>query len=166
MTRRHRRTVPTALGMALLLLLAACGGSDDPEPTLIGSRITATEGLNPTTDNRPAPVVLRIYELTDNRKFLSAGFFDLFDNDDAFLGPDLLAKTELVIPPGQDLPIQRQVSDQTRYIGILAGFRDVESANWRASLPIEPEDDNSFTVILDARSVSVRRPEGGFLGVF
>lgn len=147
-----------ALAVGLALLLAGCGGQ--PKPTVFKSQIQATAELNPNSAGEPSPVVLRIYELADNRKFNSAEFFELYDNDAAFLGADYLGRTEIVVEPGQTIPYDRSVSPQTAWVGVVAAFRDVETAQWRQTLAVTPEKKTRFSLSLDARSVRIVKDKG------
>lgn len=154
------------VALALAPLLVSCGGgSGQPDPSELNGAIVASEGLNPNAAGEPSPVVIRIYELTDNRKFLSAEFFELFDNDTAFLGEDYLGSTELVIEPGTEIPYTREVSGDTRWVGVIAGFREVETANWRDSIKVEPESRTRFNIQIEPQSIRITKTRNRILGL-
>ena len=90
----------------------------------------------------------------------SAEFFELYDNDAAFLGADYLGRTEIVIEPGQTIPYDRSVSGETAWVGVVAAFRDVETAQWRQTLAVTPEKKPRFSLSLDARSVRIVKDKG------
>lgn len=160
--RARRRETARAAGRAarlvgaglLAVLLAACGTS----PTKLSLDITASGTLNPNSENQPSPVVLRVYELKTPDGFNGAGFFDLFDNDTKTLGGDLLGKREFEIAPGQKTSYNNQISPESQYVGILAGYRDVDNATWRTTAPVEAETTNSFIVRLEQLAVSLSQP--------
>lgn len=113
----------------LPLLLAACAG---PSPGRIDARFVTTEDLNPDPEGQASPIVVRIYQLGSPVAFSNASFFSLYDNDAAELGADLKGKEEIELQPGQELIVARELKPEARFLGILAGYRDIENASWRA----------------------------------
>jgi len=124
-----RRVVPTAAAMVLALsVVAGCLGN----PTRIAANIAAAEDLNPDHRGRASPLVVRIYELKSDLAFNNASFFALYDDDEAELGADLVGKEEIELRPGEDTVYTRKLGEDTRFVGILAGYRDIDNASWRA----------------------------------
>ncbi len=134
MTRMIRRVLQTATGLALAVSLVGCMMGF---PTRIEANIAAAQDLNPDYQGRASPLVVRIYHLKSDLAFNNASFFALYDNDTGELGTDLLGKEELELLPGQDLVYSRELGPETRYVGILAGYRDIENASWRAVAPVK-----------------------------
>lgn len=164
MTGRNRRRAgaarlaTTAARLAatglVAALLAACGTS----PTKLSLDIAASGTLNPNSEQQPSPVVLRVYELKTPDGFNGAGFFDLFDNDTKTLGGDLLGKREFEIAPGQKTTYNNDISPESQYVGILAGYRDIDNATWRTTAPVKAETTNSFVLRLEQLAVSLSVP--------
>ena len=111
--------------------------------------------MNPDSRGRPSPVVLRFYELKSLAAFNSADFFGLYERDKETLGPELVAREEFQLLPGDKKQFQRQVQPDTRYVGVLAAFRDLERATWRASAPVPANQTTPLMVTLDGNKVSV-----------
>ena len=111
--------------------LAGCAGGPPKDVTLKGS-IQASENVNPDASGRPSPVVVKIYQLEANSKFAQADYFPLFDNPEATLGADLLAFEEMILGPGDIKAYEGEYDARTRYIGVAAGFRDINQAEWKA----------------------------------
>jgi type VI secretion system protein VasD len=117
-----------------------------PKPVLVVPErqlqlaIRAGDLLNPDYQNRPSPVVVRVYLLRAEIAFGAADFFSLFERDSATLGADLLAREELQLRPGRVVSISREFPPEARFLGVVVGFRDVEKSTWRAlsSLPVPP----------------------------
>jgi len=129
-----RRVVQTAAAMALALsVVAGCLGN----PTKIEADIAAAEDLNPDHRGRASPLVVRIYQLKSDLAFNNASFFALYDNDEAELGADLVGKEEIELRPGEDMVYSRKLEDDTRFVGVLAGYRDIDNASWRAVTEIK-----------------------------
>jgi type VI secretion system protein VasD len=158
-----RRTF--ALGGASLAL-AACGAKPilapkpepPPKPKVLTVDVLAASRLNPSASGRPSPVVVRIYELKAAAPFESADFVSLFDKDQATLGGDVIARDEFVLSPGESMAIKRDLTADSKFIAVMAAFRDLERAKWRAVAPLVAGQDNALSVRLDASTVSIGKP--------
>lgn len=147
---------------ALPQAVAGCGAS----PTRTTVNITAASGLNPNSDQQPSPTVVRVYELKSVDTFNQLQFFDLFDQDVAKLGGDLLNRREIEIQPGRTVTLQRNADPAALFIGAIAGYRNLANITWRASVPLVPESRNTFDLRLDAHSMTLAPPASrGFLGI-
>ena len=98
---------------------------------------------------------MRIYELKAAAPFESADFVSLFDKDQATLGGDVIARDEFVLGPGESMAIKRDLSADSKFLAVMAAFRDLERAKWRAVVPLVAGEDNSLSVRLDALTVSI-----------
>ena len=125
-----RRTTPV---LVLGLLFAMAGQAQEvKEQTKLLLNIEAASGVNPDSSLRPSPIKLRIYELKDPGSFSEADYFSLDTSDKITLAADMLAKDEFILRPGESRIIERKSHPQTTAIGVLAGYRDLPNANWRA----------------------------------
>lgn len=100
--------------------------------TRIEAKLAAAKDLNPDLDGQPSPLVVRLYALKSATAFNNASFFSLYDSEAAELGADLQNREELEVRPGQKLALERDFKDETRYLGVLAAYRDIDNASWRA----------------------------------
>lgn len=101
-------------------------------PSTIEANLTASEDMNPDYEGQASPLVVRMYELKSATAFNNASFFALYDSDEAELGGDLKAKEEIELQPGDKLEFERELQPETRYVGFIAGYRDIDNASWRA----------------------------------
>jgi type VI secretion system protein VasD len=162
--RSSRRRLLAALP---LLLVSACGGGDKgPKTTGLRYIVDADELINPNTESQPSPVLLRIYELKSLNAFQQATFFELLDNDTALLGQDMVAKREIEIKPGERQAFDRATPVDSRFIGVIAGFRENDKATWRASLELVPEQSGAIVVKLTAQAVSISLTRDRSFGLF
>lgn len=150
---RIRPVVRLFIPAVLALLLAACA-TTPPVAKLQGSIQTSTT-INPDATGRPSPVVLRIYELRAPSAFQNADFFSLYDKDSATLGQELLLREELELQPGEMRELNRELQADTRYVGVLAAFRDIDQAQWRAVTTITKGEPSSVIIKVDKLSVSI-----------
>lgn len=150
-----RRRIASAL--AALLALAVPGCASKPPPTVVRITLDAGANVNPDAQGRPSPVVVRVYELKGLALFESSDYFALFERDRETLGGELLRTDEFALSPRERKSVERTVEESTRYIGVVAGFRDLERARWRASLAITPHATTSAVIVLDGTTVTIRR---------
>ncbi len=152
-----------AVMLAALGALGACGAS----PTRTSLNLSAAAGLNPNQAAQPSPLVVRVYELKSVDTFNQLQFFDLFDQDVAKLGADLLNRRELEIQPGATVTWQREADPAARFVGAIAGYRDLTNITWRASVALRAEARNTINLRLDERSMTVTLAQPSrFLGIF
>jgi type VI secretion system protein VasD len=104
----------------------------EPGSTAIEASIVAAEDLNPDYDGQASPLVVRMYELKTPTAFNNASFFALYDSDVAELGDDLKGKEEIELRPGEKLELERELQPETRFVGFIGEYRDIENASWRA----------------------------------
>jgi type VI secretion system protein VasD len=122
----------TAMLCAALVLAACVSVGSKPKVDTVKVQITAAGDVNPTTDGRPSSLVLRIYQLKADTKFTAAEFFDLFEKQDEILAGELVASQELNLGPGETRELELEVSSEAKHIGVIAAYRDIRNAQWRA----------------------------------
>lgn len=155
------RRISVAVAAVFVVLLGACASSGPPDLAPIDGVIASAPGLNPDVNGRPSPVALRIYQLRAPGAFGSADFFSLYRSASSVLANDLLSTDELLIQPDQSVPYAVEVDPAARYIGVVAAFRDVGNAQWRASLALPEEGLAKFLkrqqiqITVDELSVSI-----------
>jgi len=131
----------------------------EESPTRIEAKIEADQDINPDYDGTASPLVVRLYELKSPTAFNNAGFFTLYDGDLAELGGDLQNREELELQPGQALEVNRDLKPETRYIGIMAAYRDIDNANWRAVHEVEANETAELTIAIRRLDVSIAETE-------
>jgi type VI secretion system protein VasD len=139
--------------VALIGLLGGCASA--PEPTVLKAQLLAGPEVNPTPEGLASPVVVRVYILRNAGAFEGADFFSLYDRDQAVLKDDLMGKEEFQMLPGGVRRLNKKVPPEARFIGVLAAFRDVDHATWRAVYPLQPQQVNPVTVALGRHTVSI-----------
>lgn len=159
------RGIKTAfLGLASFAFaaLAGCGGPPPPPPTIANIAISASADANPDAAGAGAPVAVRVYQLTSAAAFEQADFFELYQREQEVLGADLVGRDELVIPPGGSQQLNKELKPGVNFIGIVAVFRDVQRANWRATAAPPPNQTTAIQVSVQGLNVNVSMaPAGG-----
>jgi type VI secretion system protein VasD len=143
-----------AAALVAAAALANCAGAP-PKPAQVAGTIQASAQLNPSASQRPSPLLLRVYELKTAAAFNGADFMALYQRDQAELGAELLAKEEFMLSPGESRPYAKTLSPDTRFIGVIAAFRDLEHARWRALVPIQPGQKHKVEIRAAERSIDM-----------
>jgi type VI secretion system protein VasD len=132
--------------VALLLVAANCGkgkvASAPPPPPPAPVTIAASADVNPNPEGRASPVVVRIYRLKSDGAFSKADYEPLFDDEKvkSVLGTDLIgAPTEYNLTPSQRLNVEVPVTDEIKFVGVAALFRDIRNSEWRVFIPVAPK---------------------------
>jgi type VI secretion system protein VasD len=141
--------------LLMALALAVLGCASTPKPTIVKMDLDVAPGVNPDSRGRASPVVVRLFELKSLAAFNDSDFFSLFDRDKETLGAELVARDEMQLQPGEKRKVERVLQLDTHYLGVIAAFRDLEQARWRAAVPVPAGATVVLTVRLDARSVSL-----------
>jgi type VI secretion system protein VasD len=154
---------------ALCAVLGGCATSARPElPIPIEIAIAASERLNPTEEGRPSPVVVRIYELSNQTWFQAADFFELIGMREAPKNEEILDMQEFIAVPGEVRVVRRRANLATRAIGVVTGYRDIDTGAWRSVVQMPPphqagrlwswnvSPERRYQIILGERSVDIR----------
>ena len=113
---------------------------------------TAREALN--TDAQEAnsasePVLVRIYQLRDDKNFQKTVYQQLaVDGDDA-LKDELLASRNVVVKPGTAASLDMPMEKDAKFVAVVALFRhpDMEKNHWRLILAREDLDPEKARII-------------------
>jgi len=122
----------------LFLFLTGCSTVNYIVPPSTDLEINVAKDVNPDINGRPSPVVIRVFELSSRAVFDTQDFFSLYGNAEKALGPDLLKKDEIELQPGQKLDYKMKLNQNTRFIGIIVAYRDIDKAKWRAVIKADP----------------------------
>lgn len=147
-------TVLNIVGLLpLLAVLGACHG----DPTKFAVAVSTNSAVNPDNFGRPSPIVTQIYELSNSERFSKVDIIQLIDHDRELLGGDLLARNEVVVQPGETKTIDLPYLKDTKFIGFVSDFRDIDHADARA-VAAAPSDDRVLTeLIVDKLSVKIQQ---------
>lgn len=128
----------------LVVLLMLCGGCSALSPystqTRLDIGLTGSHQLNPDLNGRPSPTVLRLLELKHPAAFQSLDFFSLYERSKDVLAQDLVASEELELRPGERVDLKLKVGPASRYVGVLAAYRNLPEARWRYVIELTAEN--------------------------
>jgi type VI secretion system protein VasD len=146
------------VGFLTVSLLNACGSANPP---LLQGTIKVDQAANPDLNGRASPVVVRVYELRSPAAFSGADFFSLFEKESETLAGDLVGREEYGLRPAETRPYRRQLQPDTKFIGVVAAFRDLEHSRWRQVAPVPAERQSTIAIGVEARAVTVTVGSGG-----
>ena len=137
-----------------LALMAGCSSmSPYSNVTKLNLKPTASDQLNPDLNGRPSPIVVRLFELKHPVAFENADFFSLYERAKESLAPDMVATEELELRPGETVELKLSVEEGSRYVGVLAAYRDLPDTKWRYTLQVTPMEVTNADMTLDQSGI-------------
>lgn len=154
--------MPRRITLAMLASLLVLGGCSALSPysklTKLDLELHGSDRLNPDLNGRPSPIVLRLLELRHPVAFENGDFFALYQRPKEALAPDLVTSEELELRPGESRELKLSVQDGSRYVGVLAAYRDLPEANWRFVIPLQHKAQNRIELTLDEQGIQTVDP--------
>ena len=160
--------------LAMLLVFPACGilKKAPPPPTAppvtiaapveakakASMTLAAAPDVNPNREQRPSPVLVRVYQLKSDAAFQRSQFEPLFDDDKKVLGDAFVTRDDYTLAPGEKRVLEIAIASDTRFIGVMAAFRDIldPASVWRAVVAAPRK---GMTVAVSGKRVSVSAAE-------
>jgi type VI secretion system protein VasD len=157
----NKKIVGSVILGGLTAGLAGCGSPPPPPPppTIVELTITAAPDANPSTDGQPSPIAVRIYQLAAVGAFEKSDYFELHDHEAAQLGQDLIARDEVVLTPGTSKTMKIETKTGTKFLGAVAGYRDIDQATWRADTDVPANQ--TTKVAVTAGKLTLTEKAGG-----
>ncbi|MCQ4249163.1 type VI secretion system lipoprotein TssJ [Pseudomonas stutzeri] len=152
------RFLPAALIAALAVLGGCSALSPNSDLTKLDLSLQGSDRLNPDLNDRPSPIVIRLLELKHPVAFENADFFSLYQRPKEALSPDLVIQEELELRPGEQRDLKLFVQEGSRYVGVLAAYRDLPESGWRFVIPLEHKAQNRIELRLDERGIQTVDP--------
>lgn len=117
----------------------------------------AASDVNPNTEGRPSPVVVKLFKLADSRQFKQQDFLALYENAKERLGVDLLEAVKLKeFAPNEQRIEKFKLNPDVKYIGILAEFSRYKEANATMVIPVESYKTNSYRIKISHLNVRLQ----------
>jgi type VI secretion system protein VasD len=154
----RRSIIRTSLLLSLVIALAGCFGGKAAKVAQLRAGIAAAADVNPDPGGRPSPIVVRIYQLTSSNAFETADFFAIYDNEVATLGQTLVRRhDEFELQPASKRGYDSEIDASTRYVGVIAAFRDLDNARWRSLVRLGDEKKVDLLIDLEGLTVSISK---------
>lgn len=148
-----RRSILSVVGVGLGIL-TACASA--PKPTLVSATLQAGTAVNPDLHKRASPIVIRVYELKSTAAFDGADFVSLYERDQATLAAEMGTREEFILRPGETRTWEKTAAADTKFIGVMAAFRDIDRARWKGIVAIKPNVKNVIAIRADGINVDAK----------
>lgn len=149
----YRRPTCYLTSLAALITVIVLTGCSTLSPysrlTKLDLNLTASDQLNPDVNERPSPIVIKLFELKHPVSFEHADFFDLYERSKHTLASDGIASEELELRPGERVQLRLSVEEGSRYVGLIAAYRDLSYAQWRYTVALVPAAANRVDLTLE-----------------
>jgi len=140
----------------LIGMLASCGWWHTQRSAKV--YFNAANYLNPDVAGKAAPVVITVYQLKYPNRFRQATYSQLADNAANLLGSNLIDKQTFEIRPRQHNNITLNLTDETRYLGFIADYRNINSAEWRTIIETPKKTKHvKLDINLESQAISVKK---------
>jgi type VI secretion system protein VasD len=140
--------LPSSVVASSVVALGGCAATAKSMPTPYVVSIRVDDGdVNPNGSGRAAPILVKVFELRSSANFESADYFSLQDRDRETLAMELVNTDQAMMRGGEERSFKREAGLDSRSIGVIAGYRRLESARWRVVLPLkEPKQTNLYKI--------------------
>lgn len=127
--------------LACTLLAVGCASKPLDYPV----RSTGDKVINRDENGNALSVVVRMYQLKERKAFARLTLDELSSgrSDEELLGDEFISRNEVVVVPGQRAINAAQLLADTRFVGIVAMFRQPDLDHWRYLIPAERIRNNS-----------------------
>ena len=131
---------------AASLLVVGCGHAAAPapkepaaacKPPKVVLTLAATDKVNPAPDGRGRPVQVRVYLLKSDARLQTAKFEDIWQNQAAALGEDLLKTEEITLFPRDSKSVAVAQNADAHNLAVVALFREPQGKHWFVSYEMD-----------------------------
>lgn len=147
----------------VFLTLAGCTSA--PKPPVAQISLNVQGNINPAKDGTARPVAIRIYELKSDTAFNTSGYFSVFNDYKATLDSEYLDSEKIQLVPNMKRKFDKPLHIDTRYVGVVSAFRDLEHSQWRAAAALPSKESKpEIYILLDGTNVKIgaKQPCGFF----
>lgn len=119
--------------LATGLLLSGCFSFGFGGPKTYDIKAEGAPILNRDASGRSLSVVVRVLQLKSSTEFSRLTFDTLAEGrpESELLGNDLLARSDVVMVPGGSYRAEEKLLEGTKYVGVVAFFRNPDPHYWR-----------------------------------
>lgn len=152
------RNLTSLLLIATALMLTSCSSVTRavlPDHRLV-AKVKTSSNLNLNDRGRPSPLVVYVFQLKETDAFNSAEFFDLYEKGKETLGQDFVAVSKFSLMPKTEAKFTLKLKPDVKYIGIVAGYHNLESTEWRKVVPLDSNwGREKVRFIFDAKGIKL-----------
>lgn len=140
----------------LIMILSGCSLWESKADPQLHLNIQAAENINPNINDKPSPLELRVYQLSDNQAFAEANFVQIFTDPQSVLKANLLVARQIAsIYPGEHRRIVLPLAAEAKYIGVIAGFADYIKAKNKVVYALTTDLNAPVNINIDGLNLSL-----------
>ena len=113
--------------LVLGLLLVGCAAAPSKRSVLV-AEVRASAQANPDATGRPSPVVVYLLSLRSVDRLYSTDIVQVLDGPASALAADLVSFRQLTMLPGEIKAADLDISEDTRFVAVVADFLPFVSA--------------------------------------
>lgn len=116
------------------LLLASCASwfTGKKSTRQITVNVAATSSINPNILGKPSPIAVDVYQLSDAADFNNADYQAFLDGK----VQGVLQQKTIIVWPNKQKQLHLSLADNTKLIGIVANYRQLNKKQWRTTASI------------------------------
>ncbi|WP_417534273.1 type VI secretion system lipoprotein TssJ [Marinobacterium stanieri] len=126
---------------------------DKGKPIKLEMYIDANTDINPDDSGQASPLEVRVYQFENINDFQRKDFFSLYQG--ASKPEGLLDEQYLILLPGGNESISTDLNPRTRYIGVVAAYRDIDESSWRDSIQVRDSRGFLSRIISSQRAMRI-----------
>ena len=115
--------------------------------------LSATPDINPDQAGDASPLNVKTYLLSERTTFDNLGFESALDEAGVLLSDQLLSSKEYIFQPKESHQYAIKLGKETKFIAIVAAYRNVDQSRWKLVVPVDSEDPEDHAVNLTRNSV-------------
>lgn len=123
-----------------MLMLSACSSDKKPPKESDGSgdkinvQIIVSPESNPDDAGRPSPIRLDLYQLATDSEFKQFNYLELTEQAKEKIGDKLIQHDQYIFYPDTVKVLPVKVDSHLKYLGVVAGYRNLDNSQWRLIL--------------------------------
>ncbi len=136
-------------------------GYPEDLPSRVDLTMLAEPGVNPNQSQAPTPIAFQVIELRDSSLLMAGDFDQLLNNLEDSLGQNYVGHSDYSLVPGQFKFVEPfEVSEDTRYIGVIAFYAYPNLSQWKKVVKVDPLGGRYHLLVnLREREVQLRRSD-------
>jgi type VI secretion system protein VasD len=139
-----------------VLLLARCSPPPKP-PAVLTLTMVGSADQNPDPGGNAAPLAVKVYQLAATAKFSSSDWTALTEQEQQTLGLEEAAPSQqFVVAPGETQTQTITLKMGVTNIGIVALYRDIDHAQWRATAPAADSGPTKLTLTIAKLAITLQ----------
>lgn len=166
-----------AAGMVALAVVALvttdCSTTPPPEEPapcdkqVVTLFIYGADNINPNEQDRPRPVVVKLYQLLNDMKMVNARYDEILKKDAETLGDDMLKVDEVEVYPNDLVEVRFERIPEASVLAGCAMFHDPKGHSWKTfyQFPPMPNDAPCAALAGDAGEEPQAAPRTAFFVV-